>query len=194
MPTLDSMIEFLKMEVSERRFIHSINTMETAGKIAKKLDADENKCQIAGLLHDCAKNIIGNKAIEMCKKYGIELDYIFRKQTNLLHGYLGRIVAKNKFGIDDEDVLNAIANHTLGRPAMAPVEKAIFLADYIEPHRFFSGVEELRELVFKDPDQAIIVSIDSTIKKILAKEEMLHPKILDTRNFYISIQGESNGI
>ncbi len=194
MAALDSMIDFLKMEVSERRFIHSLNTMKTAMDLAKRLRADIRKCQMAGLLHDCAKNIIGSRAVDMCSRYGIELDYILRNQTSLLHGYLGKVVAREKFGIVDEEVLNAIANHTMGRPDMSMVEKIVFLADYIEPHRFFPGVEELRDIAYKDPDLAVVVAIDTTVKKILSKRELLHPRIIDTRNYYISIKGDMNGI
>lgn len=195
MPTVDSMIKQLKPEVSERRFIHSINTMETAKSLAKRLKADVAKCETAGLLHDCAKNITGVMAIEMCERYGIELDYVLRQQTSLLHGYLGRIVAKEKYGIKDDEILDAIEHHTMGRPAMGLVEKIIFLADYIEPHRFFAGVEELRVIAYKKPDYAVVVAIDGTIRKIISKGEMIHPKILDTRNYYISIQeGEMDGI
>jgi predicted HD superfamily hydrolase involved in NAD metabolism len=194
MAALDSMIDFLKMEVSERRFIHSLNTMKTAMDLAKRLRADIKKCQTAGLLHDCAKNIIGSRAIDMCSRYDIELDYVLRNQTSLLHGYLGRIVAREKFGIEDEEVLNAIANHTMGRPAMSTVEKIVFLADYIEPHRFYPGVEELRELAYKDPDCAVVVAVDTTIKKILSKRELLHTRIIETRNYYISIKGDMDGI
>jgi predicted HD superfamily hydrolase involved in NAD metabolism len=194
MASVGEMMGSLKTEVSERRFIHSVSTMETAVLLAGKYGADADKCAAAGLLHDCAKGVCGDRALRMSRENGIELDYILERCTILLHGYLGRVIARSRFGIDDEDVLNAIANHTMGRPAMSLTEKIIFLADYIEPHRSFTGVGKLRKMVHEDLDKAVIYAIDGTIRKILSKGDLLHPRILDTRNYYILKQGESDGV
>ena len=40
---------------------------------------------------------------------------------------------QSEFGIEDEEVLLAIKNHTTGRKEMTKTEKLVFIADYIEP-------------------------------------------------------------
>jgi predicted HD superfamily hydrolase involved in NAD metabolism len=193
MQAIDDMIVFLKKEVSERTFVHSVSTMETAVRIAERFGADVRKCAAAGLLHDCAKGITGSGAIRMCLRNGIRPDDIQKRHTVLLHGCLGRIIARDALGVDDEEILDAIGSHTMGRPAMSMVEKIIFLADYIEPHRSFTGVGKLRKITYEDPDKAVIYAIDGTIRDILSKGDLLHPGIIDTRNYYILKRGESDG-
>ena len=40
---------------------------------------------------------------------------------------------QSEFGIEDEEVLLAIKNHTTGRKEMTKTEKLVFILDYIEP-------------------------------------------------------------
>ena len=50
----------------------------------------------------------------------------------------GAIVAKDEYGIEDEDILNAIRFHTVGRPNMSLLEKIIYIADFISrPSEFY---------------------------------------------------------
>ena len=54
-------------------------------------------------------------------------------------------MAKEKFGVSDESVLNAIRYHTSGRENMTAIEKLLYLADMLEDGRSFDGVVELRK-------------------------------------------------
>ncbi|HPD01719.1 MAG TPA: HD domain-containing protein, partial [Acetivibrio sp.] len=82
--TLQEMKKKLEETLSSKRFKHSIGVMDTAVKLAKKYDEDEDKAAIAGILHDCARNIEGQKVFEFCERYGIEVNYITRLQPQLL--------------------------------------------------------------------------------------------------------------
>ena len=54
---------------------------------------------------------------------------------------------------EDELILNAISYHTTGRPKMTNLEKIVFVADYIEPHRKkLPNLNEIRQVAFKDMD------------------------------------------
>jgi len=92
--------------------------------------------------------------------------------------------------IKDKGIFNAIAYHTTGRKNMTLLEKIIYLADYVEPLRKYPGVEELRELAFKDMDIALIKSFDITIKYVIDKGQMLHLNTIEGRNYLIKIVGE----
>ena len=47
----------LKEAMSEERLEHSINTSKVARKLAIKYNYNKDKAEVAGLLHDCAKDI-----------------------------------------------------------------------------------------------------------------------------------------
>ena len=184
--TVDEMISKLSQMLIEKRFNHSIGVMDCAVKMAEFHGADVEKARIAGLLHDCAKNFSAAEMFELCDKYKIELDSVARKQTGLIHGFLGAEIAKDIFGIDDEEIYDAIYYHTVGKPDMSLLTKIIYIADAIEPMRHYEGVDILRELAFDNIDKALVYQIDMTIKSVLKKGTLLHTNTVDTRNFYLS--------
>lgn len=65
---------------------------------------------------------------------------------------------------------------------MTLLDKIVYIADYIEPGRSFSGIDEIREMVLIDLDRAVLMAIDNTISYILAKGEPIHPYTIDARN------------
>lgn len=184
--TFDEMKSKLSQMLIEKRFNHSLGVMETAVSMAAFHGADVEKARIAGLLHDCAKNYSTQEMFELCDKYNLKLDYITQKQTGLIHGFLGAEVARDIFGIDDEEIYDAIYYHTVGKPDMPLLTKIIYIADFIEPMRHFEGVDIMRKLAFDNIDKALVYQIDMTIKSVLKKGTLLHTNTIDTRNFYLS--------
>jgi len=100
----------------------------------------------------------------------------------LWHAPVGAEAVREELGIDDEEVLDAIRFHTTGRPGMSLLEKVIFLADYIEPGRSFSGVEEVRRLARENLDRAILKALDNTILYLIERGFKVYPQTLLTRN------------
>lgn len=183
--TLDKIIVQLEKMLSPRRFSHSLKVMEASIKLAEKYGEDVEKAALAGLVHDCAKNIKSEDILSLCDKYGIIVDDIMRKDTALLHGMVGSYLARELFGIDDQRILSAIADHTMGRTGMDTLSKILFVADYIEESRDYDGVEEIREAAEESLEKAIYKGIDTTIIHILKKGGLLHPQTIATRNWVL---------
>lgn len=178
--------------LSAKRYIHSIGVMEEACRLASHHLADITKAEIAGLLHDCAKYIGDRDAMTMLKKYGEAPDEIQRVSFQLLHGLLGYHIAKEQYGVTDEDILQAIYWHTTGKPGMTLLEKIIFVADYTEPNRDFNGLDEIRKTAYLDLDLCVQQCADSTIRYELSKGRLLHPLTIETRNDMIMKRLESS--
>ena len=88
-------------------------------------------------------------------------------KTRLFWRVLGAFYAKNKYFITDEEILSAISYHTTGRPGMTDLEKAVFLADYLEPFRTQPTkpeLNEIRRLAFQDIDKAIYLALKNTLR------------------------------
>ncbi|MCK5759371.1 MAG: 23S rRNA (uracil(1939)-C(5))-methyltransferase RlmD [Clostridiales bacterium] len=154
----------LKASLEETKFKHTIQTSEAAIKLAEIYGCDVLKAETAGLLHDCARDLDIETQLEMLKD--TEYAELFSEIPKILHGPCGAIIAKNKYKIEDQDILNAIANHTCGRPDMSLLEKIVFIADAIEPDRDFEGVEILRKTANRDIDLAVLMSLEGTRQKI----------------------------
>lgn len=190
--TVDDMKIKLKKSLKEDRYIHSLNVMEESVKLAMHYNADVEKAQIAGLLHDCAKNIGKDEEQKLIKKYNIVLDDIQQRSPALIHSILGVYVARDDYGIEDEEILNAIYWHTTGRAGMTILEKIIFVADYIEPGRTFDAARKAREYAYEDIDRSVLLCADSTIMFLVGKGKVIHPYTLETRNDAILTLNKKN--
>lgn len=183
--TIDQMKEKLKSNLLEKRYNHSLGVMDTAVALARMYGADKYKAAVAGLLHDCAKNYSKEDMCTLCSEYNIQLDEIMSKSTGLIHGLLGAEIAKREYGVDDDEIYDAIYYHTVGKPAMSLLTQIIYIADGIEPLRHYDGVDRIRELAEESLDRALILQIDYTIKSVISKGGLLHINTVDTRNYYL---------
>lgn len=178
----DKIMEYLKENLKESRYRHSLSVSETAVKLAKIYNEDQEKAKLAGLVHDCAKNMSDEELISLGEKEYGKLDEVMLSSPQLLHGQVGAIIARDKMDICDEDVLNSIKYHTTGRTSMSLLEKIIYIADYVEPYRDFKGVEELRNWAYVDIDKALVMALDNTIKYVLSRKQLLHIDTIKSRN------------
>lgn len=178
----DDIIAYLKKQLSEKRYIHSLEVSKTAEALALRYGGNEQKAKLAGLVHDVCRELDAQIQLENIKKEGLFLDDMPIRIPELLHGPAAIYICKKTFDIADEDILNAVQYHTTGRVNMSLLEKIIFLADFIEPGRSFNGVENLRELAFLDLNRAVIAAFDSSINYIILKNGLIHPNTILARN------------
>lgn len=181
--------KYLKEELSERRYKHSLNVSHESMKLAVRYGVDVDKAEIAGLIHDCTKEMSVEAQMCYLNKYSIELDIIFNNIKELLHGQSGCLIAREVFEINDEEILSGIKYHITGKENMSLLEKIIYLADYIEPQRNFKEVVELRKLAYKNIDLAMIKALNMSIKHMVSKNKIIHPDTVLARNYIIQRLG-----
>lgn len=177
--------KYLSDNLSADRYEHSLSVSETAVRLAERYGCDRDKAKLAGLVHDCGKNLKDEKMLNIIENNGYNIEAMFKNNGNLMHGLAGAIIARAEMGIEDEEIFNAVAFHTTGRKNMSLLEKIIYIADYIEPLRKFPGVEELRGLTFENLDEALLLSFNNTIKYVLSKKQLVHPDTIDARNYLL---------
>ena len=68
---------------------------------------------------------------------------------------------------------------------MNDLEKIIFLADACEEKRNYEGVEDLRKLAFKNLDDAVLFSLDGTIKSLIDRKIIIFPLTIKARNYLL---------
>jgi len=183
--TEQEIIEILRTRLNDHRFRHTLGVMETAEKLAEVYGADKKKARLAGLLHDCAKNIPADEAIEYCRQNRVFLKDICVYEPSLIHAYLGAHLARVEYGVDDEEIITAIYYHTTGEDDMDLLTKILYVADTIEPGRTQAGVEQLRESAYQDLDATLVRCIDSTVRHIINKGGILDCDTIAARNSLI---------
>jgi predicted HD superfamily hydrolase involved in NAD metabolism len=172
----------LQQALSTKRFCHSVGVQQTARELATRFGADTHKAGVAGLLHDCAREMTSDHLLKRAGEFGIVVGSLERSSPVILHAAISAYIASLEYGILDEEIKQAIALHTTGGPNMSLLDKIIFLADYIEPHRDFPGVDKLRKLALEDLDQAVLAAFDQTIGHLINKRMVIHLATIEGRN------------
>ncbi|RVU54915.1 bis(5'-nucleosyl)-tetraphosphatase (symmetrical) YqeK [Anaerosphaera multitolerans] len=174
--------------IGEKRFKHTLRVVDTAKELAQIYGADLEKTKIAAYYHDCAKIKDYDKLIEECRKYDLKLTKEMKAAPQIIHSYLGAIIAEKKYGVKDKEILNAIRYHTTGRESMTLLEKIVFLADYIEPMRNFNGVERARELAKVNLDNAVYFSLNNTLSHLCKSNDYIVLDTVKARNFILEME------
>lgn len=182
---LNQIRKTLWKELDRDRYQHTMGVMYTAASMAMCHGEDVEKALYAGLLHDCAKCIPDNDKIKLCKKNHLEVTETEQKNPGLLHAKLGAYLAEHKYKIQDQDILNAIASHTTGVPAMSLLQKIVYIADYIEPgRRKLPNMTVVRELAFKDVDQCLYRMLTDSLTYLERTNKAVDPMTKQTYLYY----------
>jgi predicted HD superfamily hydrolase involved in NAD metabolism len=183
--TREEIIEDVTKTMSEKRMEHVLRVEETALQLAGKYNADLEKVSLAALIHDIAKQQDDSEMRDIIISENLDLD-LLQYGDAIWHGPVGAVLARRQFGIEDEEILDGIAHHTIAAPEMTLVEQIIFVADYIEPGREFDGVKKARELAEESLEAVVKYQIRETIRNLILEEERIYPKAIDSYNAWIT--------
>ena len=187
-PDISEIYEYrrkLKRILKPERYEHSLSVSFTCVCLAMRYGVDLYKAEVAGLVHDCAKQFSDEELIKLCKKEKVELTDDMLKAPQVIHSVFGAVYARKEFGIEDGDVLSAIYYHTLGKPDMSLLEAIVFTADYIEARRYkASRLTEIRRLAFEDLDRAVYEINHDTITYLEESGGFICKDSYDTYRYY----------
>ena len=176
---------YIKENLIEERYAHSLGVAETAKKLASLNGISGEKAEIAGLAHDVAKNLSKARMTEMMEENNIILSPVEEKNPNLWHSIIAPIEAKEKLGIVDEEILDAIRWHTTGKEDMSILTKIIYISDMIEPSRNFDSIEDIRKFTLEDLDKGVYYGLTHSIEFLLIKNLLIDENSMRARNYFL---------
>lgn len=165
-------LKWLKENLNEERYLHTLGTAQCAKELAQKFNLDEEKAYLAGLLHDCAKCFSNEKLLEIIRLH-LHVEECEMLNYKTLHAPVSAYIAEKQFNITDKEILSAIRWHTLGRMDMSEFEKIIFLADKIEPNTRDKDYSNKIKNILNDEngiDKALLVCYKETIKSLVKRD------------------------
>lgn len=179
-------LTWLQQAVLEKRLQHILRVEKMAGELAQRHKLSVAVAQQAGLLHDLAKCFPPQKLLSVAATEGWQLDPAEIECPHLLHAPAGAVIARDTFGIQNEQVLVAIANHTLGSPDMDGISCVVYLADTLEPGRGDTPqLNQLRELSYQNLDTAVYETCVFSLKHLLENKRSIHPRTILTYNRFL---------
>ncbi len=192
---VDDLINELYQIYSKKpnRLKHVLGVRDTALKLGKIHNVDLDKLEVAALLHDITKYYSKEKNIDLIKKHFADAEEIINEYNeHILHAYSAYIVAKEVYGVTDEDILNPIKYHTIGRSKMSIYEKIIFISDYVEPNRTYESCIKVRNITFDNIDLAVYTAIDDSIKFYEENGGQIPKSAYTAREYYKQLLEEKN--
>ena len=120
------------MEAHKPRTLRHVEAVaDTALWLADIHHLDRAKTETAALLHDISAVMTPQEMYELAKERHMPIDPAEEKYHFLLHQRISKLIAIERFGITDPDILNAVECHTTLKRNAAPYDQAVFIADKI---------------------------------------------------------------
>ena len=179
----------LRKKLDAARYEHSLGVAYTACSLffahGRGSTEELSRAYTAGLLHDCAKCLDAEKRDKYVKKYGVELSEMELQHPFLIHAKLGAVLAKEKYGVTDEEIISSIRWHTTGCSDMSFMEAVIFAADFIEPNRKqLVCYDEIRPLIYKDLNKAVYLILSHTLEHLESKGQPIEEHTKEAFEYY----------
>lgn len=178
---LNEIQEYIKNQLSEKRYYHSKCVMERSKELAIKFGADVEIAEKIGIAHDVAKEMTEEEKLKYVEENNIKIDDTEKENTGLLHAKIGKDISIKEFGFS-ESMGKAIENHTTGNKDMDIYSKILFIADRTSKDRNFEDLEYLNQLVDKGIDEAVLYILDKKIKLQIEKRASIHINGIIARN------------
>ena len=156
----------LRRLLKDKRYFHSISVGSLCELAAIEQGMDVLNARWAGVLHDLAKRVAkGEKGKALMEKYYPEYadlpDWTY-------HQFLGALLAKELFGVDNPDVLDAICFHATGKKDMCRLGKLVYACDKIDPLRGYDSSDMIKA-VTNDVDKGFVYVLDENRKYYRSK-------------------------
>ena len=174
----------LREMMNPHRFWHTLGVRSEALRLAMLHGIPLLSTAATALLHDCAKGMPQPEMEKIARENHLLSDESMLSSGAMLHGPVGAYVAKKEFGIRDENILNAIRSHTIGRPGMNNLELCIFVADATEMGREdYPGLHSIRRLARQSLKAATLYSLRRTKEYVEKSGRQFFPIAIETANW-----------
>ena len=178
---IEALERFMKDNLKESRYKHSLGVEKMAVKLADIYGADAEKAAFTGRYHDIAKCFDEKTMDENIKRYS--LDESLLGNPALAHSKVGAAILEHEFGVTDEDILNAVKYHTTARKDMSLLEQITFVADVVEENRTYPDLKYYQDLAAKNLDQCTLEILEYTISDLTDKYRQIDKDTLRAYNY-----------
>lgn len=177
----------LRARLSKKRFTHSLNVAASARELALHWHCDPDWAYLAGLLHDCCKEIPAEEQEMLMRSGNFPIEDVEWKCRPVWHGIAAAAYMQFELGIENQEVLSAARWHTVAHANMTLLEEIVYMADLISADRTYRDVERIRKLAFTDLHRAMFAGVQFSIESVLKKGTPLPICTAEAYNYYLAL-------
>ena len=188
--------------LSDKRYNHTLGVEDMAAHLGSVLMPNMvDELRVAALLHDITKELSYEAQISLIESSDTECTKEDLLTTPALHSFSAApYIIQNLEEYATQNILSAVANHTLGNADMSIFDEIIFLSDYIEQGRNFPACIAVRNYVFENINpqksqnenvyalhMACLDSINHTIESLHNRNEHVNVRTIITKEYFDKI-------
>jgi predicted HD superfamily hydrolase involved in NAD metabolism len=174
-PLEEELVAALKKNLPEKTLRHALSVADWIPTVARAAGVERRPAVTAALLHDLCKAMKPEELLERARYYGIELRQPQLEKPALLHGPVAAETARREFGLDDEEIYDAVYFHTTGRPDWHRLGLALYVADFSEPLRSYPEAAEARRILETQGFEAALCKVAEVRLSIVRTKPMIDP-------------------
>ena len=144
-------LRLLRGRLGWARRRHCRRTARLAARLAPRYGVEAATAYLAGLAHDLGRELGEEELLRLAGLDGRPIADWEAARPVLLHGRAAAALLAEAGGFPS-GVREAVADHVTGRPAMPPLARLVFVADFLEPGRRFVGAGERRRVASLPPN------------------------------------------
>lgn len=169
----------LKDYLKPSRLSHTYHVVKAGLQLKSNCPTD--KVFVACALHDVAKYVTADNY----GKYNFDAGNL---PQSVVHAFLGEKVARQDFGVTDEEILNAIKYHTTARPNMTELDMVVYVADKVEESRPYP-ISHLFAPTLLQTFYNVLVEASDVVKQ---SGKPMHPLTQQALDYYTKLIKETN--
>ena len=121
--------------LSPDRAAHSRRVASLTASICFREGLDSERGRAAGLAHDMCKEMPRKVQRELAAAYPGAVEGSALMAEKVVHGPAAAALLARDYGVNDDELLEAVALHTVGKPGMKALSAILYCADKLEPGR-----------------------------------------------------------
>ena len=188
----------VKTALSEKRYTHTVGVEDMAIYLGSViLPTKVNELRAAALLHDIAKELSYEEQVGLVNSSDVMHTEEDIQTKPALHSIAALPVIKRDFPeYATDDILSAVANHTLGNDGMSVFDEIIYIADYAEAGRTYPTCQAVRRYLLDNVisgksyqdnvnalHTALLLSIEHTVESLKKRNEKINSKTFLTKSY-----------
>ncbi|MDA8426023.1 MAG: bis(5'-nucleosyl)-tetraphosphatase (symmetrical) YqeK [Treponema sp.] len=182
---LSSLYPLVDEKLSPSRAAHSRGVADLAAALCARQDLDPDRGRLAGLAHDLCKEMPVDDQRKLAAGYpGISPGSALMAEK-VLHGPAAAVLLSRDYGVDDDDILEAIAFHTVGKPTMNGLCLILYCADKLDPGRRNRDSAFVERCLALPPMEMLRLVVSASIAWLESTGHAIAP---ETRLLYTSLQ------
>lgn len=185
---------FLKSNLSKKRYTHSLNVAAMSRELAELYGEDKERAYFAGLVHDIAKELSRDEQQALAHRCILDVSEVELMSPPLLHAVAGAQLLKERFAVEDTELLEAVRYHTVGAAGMSKLAQIVYLADLTSEDRDYKDVKKYRRYAHTSLQKGMYEALRYSIADSACKGNTIPPCTVEAYNeFVISIRKRSEG-